>query len=183
MSEKEQPPEGFSEVSIESMKWCPYEAFAKDWMALAAGDETGFNAMTVAWGQTGSLWGKPDGAISHPVATVYVRPQRYTNEFMRRQGLFTLSHFGREQRKALGVLGSRSGRSGDKVQAAGLTPVFWGGTVFFREAAMVIVCRKLYHTRLVQEGFADEAIVKANYPERDFHEVYIGEILAVLQRD
>ena len=177
MSETEKTPEGFSEVSAESLVWRPYEAFAKDWMALAAGSEKGFNAMTVAWGQVGSLWGKPDGGIAHPVATVYVRPQRYTNEFMKRQSLFTLSHFGQEQRKALGVLGSRSGRDGDKVADAGLTPVFWGDTVFFKEATMVIVCRKIYHTQLVPEGFEDEAIMKANYPERDFHEVYIGEIL------
>ena len=44
---------------------------------------------------------------------------------------FTLSHFAPEQKKALGYLGSHSGRNGDKIEKSGLTPVFADGTIYF----------------------------------------------------
>ena len=47
-----------------------------------------------------------------------------------KEELFTLSHFPEQYRKALGYLGSHSGRDGDKVNAAGLTPVFADGTTY-----------------------------------------------------
>ena len=42
---------------------------------LTAGNRDRFNTMTIGWGGLGTLWGMP-------VCTVYVRPERYTYEFM-----------------------------------------------------------------------------------------------------
>lgn len=46
-----------------------------DWALLTAGKEGDWNTMTVSWGGVGELWGKD-------VVFVFVRPQRYTLEFM-----------------------------------------------------------------------------------------------------
>ena len=46
-----------------------------DWALLTAGEKGNYNTMTVSWGMLGELWGKD-------VVTVFVRPQRYTYEFM-----------------------------------------------------------------------------------------------------
>ena len=62
-----------------------------DWMLVTAGTPEHFNMMTASWGGLGVLWGKP-------VATVYIRPQRYTLEFVERENCFTLSFFGEEYR-------------------------------------------------------------------------------------
>ena len=172
------------EIDVTDCPLNPLTAFAEDWMALAAGNETdGFNAMTVAWGHLGSVWERDSHANRLPTATCFVRPSRYTKEFMDREGLFTLSHFAGDRRKALGYLGSRSGRDGDKVSGAGLTPVFDEGAVYFAEADVVLVCRKLYTSEIAEEGFADAGLIEFNYPERDFHTMYIGEITRVLIRD
>ena len=40
--------------------------------------------MVIGWGGLGTLWGKA-------VCTVYVRPQRYTYEFMERENAFSVS--------------------------------------------------------------------------------------------
>ena len=167
------------EIPYSELTFNPMTAFAKDWMALAAGNETdGCNAMTVSWGHVGALW---DSSL--PTAVCYVRPQRYTKQFIDREDLFTLSCFGNEQRSALTILGQKSGRDGDKIKEAGLTPVFENGTVHFAEARLVLVCRKLYHAPILEEGFVDPAMAARNYPAKDFHEMYIGQIIKVLKDD
>jgi flavin reductase (DIM6/NTAB) family NADH-FMN oxidoreductase RutF len=111
---------------------------------------------------------------------VVVRPQRYTFGFMERSPDFTLSAFDRCYREALNLLGSRSGRDGDKVAASGLTPC--GSQVVrspcFREAALVLECRKIYRDRIDPQGFLDREI-HTHYPSQDYHAVYFGEVLRV----
>lgn len=77
-------------------------------------------------------------------------------------------------------LDSHSGHSSNKVKAAGLTPVFADGTTYFSEADMVFVCRKFYSSALTENGFVDQGLIDFNYPERDFHTMYVGEIVKVL---
>lgn len=171
------------EIAIKDLTVQPFTAFGSDWMALAAGTEAGYNAMTIAWGHFGSLWERGSHANRLPTAICYVRPGRYTKEFLDKEPYFTLSCFGGGQKKALGYLGSHSGRDGDKAAAAGLTPVFLDRCVYFAEAETVYICRKLYHAPLVEEGFADQELISFNYPNRDFHEMYVGEIVKMLKRE
>ena len=118
-----------------------------------------------------------------PTAIVYLRPQRYTKEFMDREAVFTLSVFGKPYQKALAYLGTHSGREEDKIASAGLTPIFADDTTYFAQAKMVFVCRKLYHAPLLEEGFVDKSLVENNYKMKDFHEMYVGEIIKVLVQD
>ncbi|MBQ8610164.1 MAG: flavin reductase [Oscillospiraceae bacterium] len=168
------------EIDVSAVSINPMTAIAKQWMLITAGtEETGYNTMTASWGHLGSVWGHGGGL---PTAAVYVRPQRYTKQFVDREPLFTLCFF-EGKKQALAYLGSHSGRDGDKVAAAGLTPAFGEGYTYFEEASLVLVCRKLYRAPLVEEGFLDKAIVEDCYPERDFHDLYIGEIVKVLVKE
>ena len=81
-------------------------------MLITAGNLTKYNTMTASWGGFGILWNKP-------VCYVFVRPSRYTFEFMESNAGFTLSFFPKEYRKALNILGSKSGRDLDKVKLSG----------------------------------------------------------------
>ena len=85
----------------------------------------------------GVIWGEP-------AATVYIRPQRYTKEFVDAHDTFTLSFFDGGWRKQLSYLGTVSGRDEDKVAKAGLTPAFDPAGPYFEEASLVFVCRKAY---------------------------------------
>ncbi|MBQ5820534.1 MAG: flavin reductase family protein, partial [Clostridia bacterium] len=76
---------------------------------------------------------------------------------------------------------TRSGRDCDKVAMAGLTPYFEGNAVTFREAKLALVCRKIYVQDLDPAGFIDPAIDTRNYPTKDYHRLYCGEIVDVLQ--
>ena len=172
------------EITIKELQVNPFEIFGKDWMALTAGTEKGgFNTMTVAWGHLGSVWERGSHRNCLPTAICYVRPGRYTKTYMDKEEYFTLSHFPVEYKKALGYLGSHSGREGDKIEATGLTPVFSDKTTYFSEADLVFVCRKLYQAPLVENGYAEKGLIDFNYPEKDFHEMYVGEIIKILVAD
>jgi len=164
------------EIAVQELSLNPMTQIAKEWMLITAGcEERGYNTMTASWGHLGSIWGHGGGL---PTSVVYVRPQRYTKEFVDREELYTLCFFP-GYKKELGYLGSHSGRDEDKVAAVGLTPVFGEGYTYFAEASLVLVCRKLYRAPLLEEGFLYQSTIEENYPKRDFHDLYIGEILKV----
>ena len=168
------------EVLIEDLKINPYTIFGKDWMALTAGDElSGYNTMTISWGHIGSIWDSGNKS-NLPTIISYVRPSRYTKEFMDSHEYFTLSHFPEKYHKALGYLGSHSGRDGNKVKEVGLTPVFDYGTTYFAEADLVFICRKIYTQEIIEKGFIEKEMVEKVYPKKDFHTMYVGEIVKIL---
>ena len=171
------------QIPFQELQFNPMTMIGEEWMLITAGnEERGYNTMTASWGHLGAIWNRP-GQHSMPTAVIYVRPQRYTKEFTDREKLFTLSVFDESYKKALGYLGSHSGRDEDKIAKTGLTPLFIDDTTGFAEAKLVLVCRKLYQAPLLESGFVDPELVENNYPRRDFHEVYIGEIIKVLVQE
>ena len=168
----------FKEISPYELQMNPMEMVAKQWMLVTAGDDkSGYNTMTASWGHFGSLWGHGGGL---PTSVIFVRPQRYTKEFVDREPLYSLCFFPEEYKKALGYLGSHSGRDGDKVAHVGLTPIFHDGTTSFAEAKLTFVCRKLYQAPIKEEYCIDRDVVEDCYPNRDFHDLYIAAIEKVL---
>ena len=166
----------FKSVPYESLSFNPFTKIGKDWALLTAGTEDSYNTMTVSWGGVGYIWGKPS-------VTVYVRPQRYTKQFVDREELFTLSFYPEDKKSALGYLGKASGRDGDKVAFVGFNPVFSHGTSYFEEAELVLVCRKMYQAPFTQENFIDKEADAKNYPEHDYHDLYIAEVIDVLVKE
>ena len=164
----------------------PMTLFSNRWGLLCAGTpEMDFNAMTIAWGHLGALWDVPhDGPRLHgrPSATCFVRPQRHTKRFMDEGARFTISFLPEGMRKPLAVMGTRSGRDHDKFAEAGLTQAVdeTRGVTYPAEAELVFLCRKLYHADNCEQGFDVAEPLETNYPERDFHTMYIGEIEDVL---
>ena len=149
-----------------------YDAFHRSWALVTAGEMGHFNTMTVSWGGVGCLWNKQ-------VCTVYVRPSRYTYEFMEQYDFFTVSFYPEECKKALGMLGSVSGRDCDKVGKAGFDPVPFGEGVTFAQAKTTLLCRKLY-AQDMDPAQVPEEIRERFYSEGEtYHRIYIGEIVAI----
>lgn len=165
----------FQEIGINEVELNPFEKFGREWALVTAGDEHGSNTMTVGWGGLGVVWGCN-------VATVYVRPQRYTKQFIDDAGRFTVSFFAPEHKRALGILGAKSGRDGDKVTEVGFTPVYIDGTTTYAEAELVFVCRTLYADEIDPTRFVDPEVDACVYPEHDYHTMYIGEVEHVYRR-
>jgi len=145
----------------------------KRWFVLTAGDMEKFNSMTVAWGSIGGMW-------EMPFVQVVVRPTRHTFGFMNESATFTLCSFPAKYRKDLAIIGSKSGRDGDKIALTHLTPVKSAviAAPCFKEADLVIECRKIYWQDLDDRNFLSEKIA-AQYPQMDYHRVFFGEILRI----
>lgn len=159
----------FKEIALAELEVSPFTKFDKEWALVTAGTEGNANTMTVSWGGLGTLW-------SRPVATVYIRPQRYTKQFVDENDRFTVSFYAPEHKRALGVLGTKSGRDGDKVAEVGFTPVQVAGEPAFEEAELVLVCRKLYADEVRPENFVDASVDAEIYPKHDYHTLYIAEV-------
>lgn len=150
------------------------EIFNKDWALVTAGTKEKYNTMTIGWGGLGTLWSKP-------VATVYVKPIRYTHEFLDANEYFTVSFFDEQYRKALGHLGTVSGKDCDKVAESGLTPLFLANGVTFAEAYITVVCKKIYRQDMDLAAMPQFAIDRY-YQTEEPHTMYVGEVVNVIRK-
>ncbi len=162
------------EISPCEIKENIIKLISKDWALLSAGKKDAWNTMTVSWGMAGELWGKD-------VVSVFVRPQRYTKKFIDENDYFSLCFFDENYKDALKICGSKSGRDIDKAAATGLVPRFDESAVYFEQAKLVIICKKIASREMSPESFIEESI-KDNYPAGDYHTTYIGEIVTVLEK-
>ena len=153
----------------------PHGIWEPGWFLLTCGDFAAgqYNCMTVSWGSLGEMW-------NVPFAQVVVRPHRYTFQFIEKYPTFTLCTFAHKYRAALNLLGSKSGRDSDKIAESGLTPIAASKVAapVYEQAELAIECRKMYWQDLDPSHFLAPGIAR-NYPEKDYHRVFYGEVVAV----
>lgn len=162
----------FKEISAKEIKGNLIELIANEWMLISAGGANGYNMMTASWGFAGEMWGEDCAAAA-------VRPTRYTYGFMEKEDYFTLSFYG-AARNIYKICGSKSGRDIDKAAETGLTPVFSDHSVYFEQAHLVIICKKLYASDLDPAKFTDDSCAK--WYNGDHHRMYVGKIVKVLEK-
>lgn len=165
----------FHTMKPEELKENPFHLIGHDWMLVTSGNAENFNTMTASWGGVGFLWNKN-------VCHVYIRPNRYTYEFVEQNHTLTLSFFDEAYRDALKFCGSHSGRDVDKCKETGLTPMPVGECVSFSEARLILRCRVLYQQDMTEDAFLDKSLL-SNYHGDDYHRVYICEIEEMLAKD
>lgn len=99
------------EIQTSQLHSDAFTMIGKEWMLVSAERDGVVNTMTASWGGMGILWNKK-------VAFVFLRPQRYTKEFIDQKDCFTLSFYDEEYRKTLSYLGTVSGRDEQKIEKA-----------------------------------------------------------------
>jgi len=163
------------EISYSQFRVPVYSSWSAEGFLLTCGDHSAgkFNMMTVGWGSLGCMW-------KRPMAMVVVRPHRYTYQFMEEYPDFTISHFPSGQSRALAYCGSHSGRDVNKIEECGLTPIASSkvGSPAFDEADLIIECSKMYFDDFKPDHFLAD-FIEENYPAKDYHRLYLGEIKAV----
>ncbi len=164
----------FQKVKLTDLSLNPFGAIGEDWMLVTAGDAQKANTMTASWGGLGVLWGEN-------VAFVFIRPQRYTKEFMDAQGCFSLSFFD-GYKQEMGLLGSVSGRERDKIAEAGLHLTMLDNVPAFEEARLVLLLDTVYTDEIKPEKLPPEMVEKW-YQNKDFHTVYVARIRAAYCRE
>ena len=165
----------FKEIQPYDLSQNVFEQIGKKWMLIMAEKDGAVNAMTASWGALGVIWGKN-------VAFVFIRPQRYTKEFVDSADCFSLSFLNESYREHLNYFGKVSGRDEDKIAKSGLSIAKTDGVAYFAESETVIICRKMLAQPLDPECFILPAEIGKNYSAKDYHTIYIGEILKVLEK-
>lgn len=163
------------EIGIRELKENFVSMISDQWALLTAGKIDNYNMMTVSWGGVGELWNKD-------VCFAFVRPQRYTYKYMEQNEYFTLSFYGGEYKKELGICGSKSGKDVDKTALIGFEPIEIDKSVSFKEAKITVLLRKIAYQDMDPKGFIAPEITD-NYKASDFHRTYVGEIVKVLVED
>ncbi len=153
-----------------------FKMIGKDWLLVTAQADSKANTMTASWGGMGILWNKA-------VATIYLRPSRYTKELIDKSETFSLSVMPQKYKTALDYCGSHSGRNEDKLKQAKLELEYMNGTPWIKNARLAFICRKLYVQEFDPNSFVDEKILNQNYKKDDFHTMYIGEILKIIENE
>lgn len=160
-------------IEIDDLTIRPHHLFHTKWMLITSGDFNAgsYNTMTIGWGAIGTMWSKP-------FAFVAVRHSRFTYDFMEQYNTFSLSAFPEQYQPSLSLLGSQSGRDGNKISVSGLTPAPGKkiDSPSFLEAKLVIECQKMYFNDLNPDQFLDNTI-HDHYPQQDYHRIYYGEII------
>ena len=145
---------------------------------LSAGNKDSHNSCVIGWGLLGVAWSKP-------LFIVYVKPDRYTYQFMETTEFFTVNFIKKSLYKKFKVYGNKSGRDVNKEEESGAQIEFLdNGGITFKEAEEVYVCKVLARTYFDEKNLSPEIIdfyeqasklIKQN---KEPHGVYIGEIIA-----
>jgi flavin reductase (DIM6/NTAB) family NADH-FMN oxidoreductase RutF len=159
-------------MDLSKFNLAPFHVIDQEWALLTAGDKNKFNTMTISWGGMGTLWNKP-------VVTVYVRPIRYTYQFMEANEYFTVSFYDAKYKSDLGILGAKSGKDCDKIALTKLTPQVLKNGVSFKQANLTLVCRKIYFQDFDIKNIP-ETEQKKFYVKESPHRMYIGEVVEIV---
>lgn len=166
----------FKTIQAEELDQNIFKMIGKDWLLITAKKEDKVNTMTASWGSAGIMWGKP-------TAFVFIRPQRYTKEFVDASEEFSINVLGDAYRKVLNYCGTVSGRDEDKIKNSNLTVNYKNNTPYFEESKIVLICRKVFAQELKEECFIDKSIIDKWYPQKDYHTMYAAEIKEVLIKE
>ena len=163
------------EIKHENFQENAFEMIGKDWLLITAEKDGKVNTMTASWGGVGVLWNKK-------VAYIFIRPQRYTKEFVDFSDRLSVCVLPNSYRKELSYLGNVSGKDEDKISNANLKVQKYEDVPYFDEARLTLICRKLYAQDLKEECFIEKDIIDKWYPEKDYQTMYVVEIEKILSK-
>lgn len=146
----------------------PFEKFNKEWALVTAGNKDKFNSMTISWGSMGTLWFKS-------IVTIYVRPERYTFDFLKSSDYFTVSFYDEKYKDRLIMFGRCSGRDVDKVSESGFSPLFLDKGITYKEAKETIVLKKIYMQKLDKKLLSSDMDCYSDGGSE--HYMIIGEVI------
>ena len=129
------------------------------------------NTMTIGWVSLGFMWGKP-------VMTVMVRKSRFTYQLIENASSFTVSIPEKGLRQALTFCGTNSGKDFNKFEKCNLMikSAKTVNTPIIKIPGQHYECKIVYKSDMKSNNLCQDYLIK-NYPDRDLHTLYFGEIV------
>jgi flavin reductase (DIM6/NTAB) family NADH-FMN oxidoreductase RutF len=141
-------------------------------LTVRAGND--LNTMTIGWATIGFVWNKP-------VFMVAVRDSRFTYGLMERAADFTVSAPSADMHEAVMYCGTQSGRDVNKFDACQLKIAEGRKT----RSPIIDVPGLHFECSIIFKSPMDPDLLNPPlmklYPEKDFHTLYFGEIVAAYE--
>ena len=160
------------EISISDFKENPFTLIGDEWFLITTEKDGKTNTMTASWGGLGVMWNRN-------VISVYIRPSRYTKQFVDFKSKFSVCVLPKNYRDVMSYCGKYSGRDKDKISECKLTVAHGFDTVWLKESRLVFICRKLY-VQPMDSSMLLENDLKEKFWKDDIHTLYIAEIEKIL---
>lgn len=159
---------GFNEFNENAFK-----LIGQDMILIVAQKDGITNTMTASWGGIGIMWGVE-------VAYIFIRPTRYTKEFIDNSSDLSLCVLPENMKPVMSYLGKVSGRDENKIKNANLTLNTHNDVTYFNESRLAFICEKLYCQVLEGDCFIDKNLTTKFYPLKDYHTMYVVKINSIL---
>lgn len=150
---------------------------SNNWALVTSGASDNYNMMTVNWGGIGFLWNKP-------VLFIFIRPERYTFEFIEKYDYFSLSFLKDNFSNVHEVCGMQSGRYINKIKETNLNPIITkNGCMLFEESILSVECKKIYSHQMSQMNYENHEFHSMIKDKGSDHKMYIAEIIDIWVND
>ena len=135
------------------------------------------NTMTIGWATFGFIWQKP-------IMMVAVRPTRHTFGIIEKAQDFTVSVPAGDMSKAIAFCGSKSGRDVDKFKMCNLETAEGQNVAspIIKVPGIHYECKIVYKSAM-NPIHLDKNYDKSLYPQKDYHTLYFGEIVACYETE
>ncbi|MBR1846587.1 MAG: flavin reductase [Bacilli bacterium] len=159
----------------------PFALFEESAIALAMDPTLGENghraAITIAWGALGILFGDP-------TLTVYIHKSRYSEQVFEHADTFSVCFFDTEHQQEINAYYvAKSSRDIDKYNEGVFTPLEIDGTPAFKEAKLVIVCKKVATAKFDSDHVYHNDRIKNWYASSGGHTLFVGRIQKILREE
>jgi len=166
------------------MKDLNYMSIAEDAMSkikkgafltVKAADE--LNTMTIGWATIGFIWQKP-------IMMVAVRSSRHTFGIIEKANDFTVTIPSGDMAKALAFCGTKSGRDVDKFKMCNMETADGQNVAspIIKMPGIHYECKIVYKSAM-NPAHLDKSYDDALYPQKDYHNLYFGEIMACYETE
>jgi flavin reductase (DIM6/NTAB) family NADH-FMN oxidoreductase RutF len=135
------------------------------------------NVMTIGWATFGVVWQKP-------ILMVAVRSSRHTFGIIEQAEDFTVTVPRGGMDKEIALCGTKSGSAMDKFKAAGLETSKASKVVspIIKAPGYHYECKIVYKTAM-NPAYLDKSYDASLYPQKDYHTLYFGELMACYETD
>lgn len=135
------------------------------------------NTMTIGWATFGFIWQKP-------IMMVAARPTRHTFGIMEKARDFTVTVPSGDMAKAIAFCGTKSGRDVNKFKACNLETAdgIHVASPIIKIPGIHYECKIVYKSAMNPDHL-DKDYDRALYPQKDYHTLYFGEMLACYETE
>ena len=170
----------FKPIDAAEISESVFKLVGSDFTVITSGTEADYNSMIASWGGMGILFNKP-------ATWCFLRANRYTLEYIRKEQTYTLAYFDEPYKDKIMIFGTKSGRNTDKMKEHELTAVQTPqGSIAYKEAKLIIECKITQLTTVSPKDFytqeGKDFITEAYKEAKDYHKLLLGEITGVWEK-